>query len=81
MNSLVSPEEFWPILCSVKEIDASLFAGLYCGTKKPSSIVKYLDDFVSGLLGSGVMLNDCNYAIHMDCFVCDALACFIITNV
>ena len=80
-----SCEEFWPILCSVKEINASPFVvGLYCGTKKPSSIAEYLEDFVSelcGLLQTGVMHNDHNFAIQIDCFVCDAPARSFIKNV
>ena len=55
-----SCKEFWPILCCIKEIDASPFVvGLYCGTKKPSSIAEYLNDFVielCGLLESGVII-------------------------
>ena len=80
-----SCKEFWPILCSVKEINASPFVvGLYCGTKKPSSIAEYLEDFVSelcGLLQTGVMHNDHNFAIQIDCFVCDAPARSFIKNV
>jgi hypothetical protein len=61
-----SCKEFWPILCCIKEIDASPFVvGLYCGTKKPSSIAEYLNDFVielCGLLESGVIVNNRNYA-------------------
>lgn len=80
-----SSMEFWPILCLVKEFDASPFVvGLYCGSKKPSNVADYVHDFVVELqqLFDHGFVNDGNlYKVKLDCFVCDAPARSFIKNV
>lgn len=81
-----SSMEFWPILCLVKQFDgASPFVvGLYCGTKKPSSVADYVQDFVNELLNvldNGIIFEEKHYDVEVGCFVCDAPARAFIKNV
>jgi len=78
-------QEFWPILCLVKEFETNPFVvGLYCGAKKPPNIDDYVHDFVEelcNLLHTGIINDNSCYSIQVDCFVCDAPARAFIKNV
>jgi hypothetical protein len=77
--------EFWPILCLIKHLNAEPFVvGLYCGKKKPASLVDYLEDFVHDLqcvLQHGIEVCGQFHRVQIDCFVCDAPARAYIKNV
>lgn len=77
-----SPNEFWPILCSVAEkpLLKPITVAIYCGQGKPP-IDEFLKDFVeelNSLVDDGLIINNCKLSIKVSCFVCDTPArCFI----
>lgn len=70
--------EFWPILCSVYNLQACPFiVALYGGPKKPSDVEGFLSDFVSELchlITNGIVINNMNYSVALRTFICDAPA-------
>lgn len=80
-----SAVDFWPILCLIKQAGCKPFlVGLYCGKKKPADVADYLKDFIPELLHllqNGLVVNDINISVKVDCFVCDAPARAYLKNI
>lgn len=70
-----SGRQFWPILGSVKELNAKVFEiGLYCGTDKPSSSNEFLKTLVDELVEickEGIKFQNRIISVLVDSFVCD----------
>jgi len=68
----------WPILCSVKELEGSLFpAALYCSSHKPSPVDEYLQDFITemqSLEQFGFKHSGKRYSVKLGAIICDAPA-------
>ena len=77
-----SKAQLWPMLAMVKIPGVkckSFMCGLYMGKQKPP--VNVLDTFVSEmkqLMEHGLVHSKGHFAIHIDSFVCDTLACCLI---
>ena len=68
--------QFWPILCSMNNLEPYIVA-LFCGKTKPTPLIDFLNDFLQEtqqLLDEGVMYNDKHYNISLSAFICDAPA-------
>ena len=68
--------EFWPILCQFADFDPFI-VGIFCGTKKPSPLEDFLQDFMEELkiiLDNGIIVNEKHFDVSVRCFVCDAPA-------
>lgn len=70
-----SSKEFWPIQCSVFNLDSDPFlAALYYGKEKPASVQEFLEDFVKELQHlqtNGIKLDDKALKVKVKAFVCD----------
>jgi hypothetical protein len=68
-----SNTSLWPILCSVRELDGSLFpAAIYCSSNKPNSINEYLNDFITemhSLEHVGLTHNEKHYSVCLGALV------------
>lgn len=75
-----SNTSLWPILCSIKESEASPFpAAVFCSATKPNPLDDYLGDFIAemkALEQSGFLhiLSNRLYRINLDAVICDAPA-------
>ncbi|CAG7723340.1 unnamed protein product [Allacma fusca] len=73
-----SSQQFWPILGYVKAFTYPVFViGLYSGKAKPENIRQYLEPFVmelKDLMESGLLFQDFQFKILINCFTCDAPA-------
>ena len=62
--------EMWPILSLVRQFKAAgpFVIGIYCGTKKPGSVIDYLQDFVAelqDLLKNGINFEQYHYSVRL----------------
>ncbi|EFN87600.1 hypothetical protein EAI_11775, partial [Harpegnathos saltator] len=71
--------QFWPILGLIKSFTQNIpfTIGIFCGTSKPMSLEKFLDNFINelhNLLEEGIEFNNKTYREEVHSFVCDAPA-------
>lgn len=72
-----SPDQLWPIMCSLNRGHILFLVGIFCGTAKPKPVKEYLADFLKELhklTVDGIRVEDKVYNVSIDCFVCDAPA-------
>ncbi|KAB0803680.1 hypothetical protein PPYR_00650 [Photinus pyralis] len=71
-----SKMEFWPILCSISNLQP-MVVGIYCGTTKPPSVKEFMTPFVDELkhlLKNGISVSKQHWTISIRCFICDTPA-------
>ena len=69
----------WPILCSVKNVNARepFVVGIFCGKQKPKNAAEFLAQFVAdadNLMRHGLTVGGTKIAVKIHSFVCDAPA-------
>jgi len=68
----------WPILCSVEELEGTVFpVAIYCSNQKPKFVDDYMRDFIDEMLylkQFGFSHNGKLYSVKLRCLICDAPA-------
>lgn len=73
-----SAVQLWPILGIVKNLHSSPFAiAIFCGSHKPAPLCQFFEQFIQELqmlLECSFNVNENQYTIEIDSFICDAPA-------